>query len=440
MTATGSAAPEPHEKRPLIAPGLFVGMAIFGATAIAILVYTMLRTPQIPAIVSLDYTKVAGSVLVADERQTDARALQAALARRQPGSAWAFPICPRPGSCSRAARSHPLIGRPGIVAIYRNGLQDLVVWHQFTGTTRGSARYERRARAARPPLLRSSQGHKRPRLLAGRPARGRPHVEPAGRAGRRARLGRKLSCHADVAALGTARHRPHQPLADSGHPCRRAQHPCRRRQPRAGARRRIRARMEHPARLRQLRGAVADSEIDAVYVPLPNHLHVEWTVAAARAGKHVLCEKPMALDAAGVDRIAETRRAPTRWRSPRRSCIAITRRRSRPGAARRRRHWRASVRARLVLVPADARRGRAPEAGVGRRRLWDVGCYPVSYAAAGRRRARDGVRSSGVRANGHRPHVCGALQFAGGMLWRVRLRLPPRRSAPSWSSSATEAC
>lgn len=52
---------------------------------------------------------------------------------------------------------------------------------------------------------------------------------------------------------------------------------------------------------------IASDEIDAVYIPLPNHLHVEWTLKALNAGKHVLCEKPIAMKADEIDRLIAAR-------------------------------------------------------------------------------------------------------------------------------------
>jgi predicted dehydrogenase len=63
-----------------------------------------------------------------------------------------------------------------------------------------------------------------------------------------------------------------------------------------------------PRAYRSYEAMLSDPEIDVVYISLPNGYHAEWAVKAADAGKHILCEKPLALTADEVDQMTTAAR------------------------------------------------------------------------------------------------------------------------------------
>jgi len=122
-----------------------------------------------------------------------------------------------------------------------------------------------------------------------------------------------------------------------------------------------------------------DPEVDAVYIPLPNSLHREWTIRAAEQGKHVLCEKPAALNAAEAREMIAACHANGvvfmeafmyRYTTRTQEVLNVLRQ-GRLGEIR-----FISAQFRFFLNrPGDVRR----EAGLGGGSLYDVGCYPVNF-------------------------------------------------------------
>lgn len=125
-----------------------------------------------------------------------------------------------------------------------------------------------------------------------------------------------------------------------------------------------------------------DGNIDAVYIPLPNSLHVEWTLRALDAGKHVLCEKPLALNADDVDRVEAVARARERVvaeafmyrHEPLFARVIELARGGAVGALHSINSGFTFLRSRASDIRLDP--------GLGGGSLWDIGCYPVSAAIA----------------------------------------------------------
>jgi xylose dehydrogenase (NAD/NADP) len=124
---------------------------------------------------------------------------------------------------------------------------------------------------------------------------------------------------------------------------------------------------------------LADPAIDVIYNPLPNHLHAEWTIKAVQAGKHVLCEKPLALSLDEVDAIstaaahygkvvAEAFMYRTHPQTLEVQEIVTG---GKLGKVK-------LVRGSFTYMATDPDNIRwIPEMGGGA--LWDIGCYPLSY-------------------------------------------------------------
>lgn len=159
-----------------------------------------------------------------------------------------------------------------------------------------------------------------------------------------------------------------------------------------------------------------DPRIDAVYISLPNSLHAEWTIRAAKAGKHVLCEKPLALSVAECERIARAAEA---------AGVVVAEAVMylyHPLVHRARELVREGAIGRLTLVrgsysfvldnPQNVRW--RPELGGGA--LWDVGSYPVSFARtiAGEPDEVFGWQSLSV--SGVDQSFAGLLRYGSGVL------------------------
>lgn len=166
---------------------------------------------------------------------------------------------------------------------------------------------------------------------------------------------------------------------------------------------------------------LADPNIDVVYIPLPNHMHVEWVLKAAAAGKHVLCEKPLALSVADVDSVL------TAARQNRVHIAEGFMYRHHPQTLKVKELVDAGEIGAVGYIqgsfsfqldrPEDYRWKAAQGGGS----LWDVGCYPLSYAMliAGEAPVEvmgwQKLAPSGVDAT-----FVGQLRFASGMLAQIQ--------------------
>lgn len=125
---------------------------------------------------------------------------------------------------------------------------------------------------------------------------------------------------------------------------------------------------------------LADPDIDVIYNPLPNNMHAEWTIKAAQAGKHILCEKPMANTVEEVDAMTE---------AAQKAGVVLMEAfmyRHHPQTLKVKELVESGVIGKLQLIRGSFtfKIGNEEDvrlnASLGGGSIWDVGCYPISYA------------------------------------------------------------
>jgi D-xylose 1-dehydrogenase (NADP+, D-xylono-1,5-lactone-forming) len=164
---------------------------------------------------------------------------------------------------------------------------------------------------------------------------------------------------------------------------------------------------------------LADPDTDAVYIPLPNSLHAQWSIAAARAGKHVLCEKPLSATA------AEARAMFDAARTHGVHLVEGFPYRAQPQTLKLRELLQAGVIGELRLMQAAF--GFTLAAGENIRlspqlaggALMDVGAYPVSLARMVARSRPTRVQAVAHWSGGVDRTLAATLQFAGGLFAQI---------------------
>lgn len=185
-----------------------------------------------------------------------------------------------------------------------------------------------------------------------------------------------------------------------------------------------RARFNVPKTYRSYDELLRDPEVDAVYVPLPNSLHREWTIKAAEKGKHVLCEKPIALNAAecremiaacAANKVTLMEAFMYRYTDRTSKVLDVLK----SGVLGEIKFVSSTFRF-LLANPASVKL--KPELGGGA--LYDVGCYPINFAGmvadkiAGKAGSSlpESISAESVRTNGVDMIFSALLKYPSGLI------------------------